>query len=216
MITLDVYDHQKNVAESIGLDESVFSVPVNEAFLHQVLVSYRSNARQGTAKTKNRNEVRGSKQKPYRQKGTGRARQGTLYAAQHRGGAAQFGPRPRSYRKTISKKMKREAFRQCLSCKIQNGTLFILEDLDFDEVKTKQAAQILDAFETDGQTLFVDVDPTKNALLSIRNLKDVRIKSTNSCSPLDLFESEVLFFTKAAVEAYQQRFAKAGGTSQDE
>ncbi len=216
MVTVDVYDHQKNVSGQIDMDKSVFDVPVNDVFLHQVLVSYLANQRQGTVKTKNRNEIRGNKQKPYRQKGTGRARQGTIYAAHHRGGATQFGPVPRSYRKKITKKMKKEAFRQCLSLKIDTGRFYVIEDLNFEEIKTKQAVNILDAFEVDGTTLFVDVDPQTNTVLSIRNLDYADIESTNTCSPLALFESDYLFLTKAAVESYQQRLTKSGGMSQNE
>ncbi|RJP24533.1 MAG: 50S ribosomal protein L4 [Candidatus Omnitrophota bacterium] len=211
MVTLDVFDQQKNVIEQIELDEAVFSAPVNEVFLHQVLVGYRANQRQGTAKTKCRSEIAGSNRKPFRQKGTGRARQGTIHAPHHRGGATQFGPTPRSYRKKISKKMKQEAMRQCFSMKIGAGQFFILNDLNFQEMKTKQAARILDSFHVRGKSLFVDVDPNMKTVVSVRNMKIASIESANSCSPLDLFEVDNLFLTKAAVQLYQQRLAKTGG-----
>lgn len=211
MVSFDVYDQEKNVSEQIELDDSVFGSSVNDFFLHQVLVGYQANKRQGTAQTKNRNSIRGTKSKPFRQKGTGRARQGTMRAPHHRGGARQFGPTPRSYRQVIPKKMKQEAFRQCLSLKVGRGQCFVLKDLDFPEIKTKQAAKLLDTFEVEGRTLFIDVEPTDNSLLSIRNLNAANIISINACSPLDIFESEHLFLTKQAAELFQQRYSKQRG-----
>ncbi len=211
MATFDVYDKNKNVSGSIELDDSVFDAKVNDYFLHQVLVSYQANKRQGTAGSKTRNTVRGGGSKPFRQKGTGRARQGTTRAPHHRGGARQFGPSLRDYTQRITKKMKQEAFRQILSLKADRSRCVILSDLDFEEIKTKDAAQILDAFEVEGRALFVDKAPGDNALLSIRNLKDASVKCVNSCSPLDLFEPDYLFLTKEAVETLQERYKKTGG-----
>ncbi len=211
MVSFDVYDQEKNVSEQIELDDSVFGSSVNDFFLHQVLVGYQANKRQGTAQTKTRSTIRGTKSKPFRQKGTGRARQGTMRAPHHKGGARQFGPIPRSYRQVIPKKMKQEAFRQCLSLKVGRGQCFVLKDLDFPEIKTKQAAKLLDTFEVEGRTLFIDVDPTDNTLLSIRNLSATKVISINACSPLDIFESEHLFLTKQAAELFQERYSKQRG-----
>jgi large subunit ribosomal protein L4 len=216
MVEFNLFDHQKNVSASIELDDSVFNADINDAFLHQVLVSYEANKRQGTHKTLNRNEVSGTKKKPFRQKGTGRARQGTWRSPHHYGGATQFGPTPRSYRKEIPKKMKQEAFRQCLSLKAKNDNCFILADLEFSEIKTKMAAQILDAFEAYGNVLFIDAEPTANAMLSIRNLGNASILPVNSCSPYDLFRCDTIILSKAAAELYQERYAKAGGQSNEE
>ena len=213
MVAFDIYDFQKKVTGNIDLDDTVFAASVNETFLHQVLVSYTANKRQGTAKALCRAEVSGTRTKPFRQKGTGRARQGIWHAPHHRGGAAQFGPVPRSYRKAIPKKMKQEAFRQCLSMKTGKGQCFILGDLEFAEIKTKAAAAVLSSFETKGRVLFLDVDPKPNAFLSVRNIDKTSIQTVNSCSPLDIFESDNLFLTKAAAELLQERYAKTGGTS---
>ncbi len=216
MVAFDIYDFQKKVTGNIDLDDSVFAAVVNETFLHQVLVSYQANKRQGTVKTLNRNQVNGTKSKPFRQKGTGRARQGSWHAPHHRGGATQFGPTPRSYRKAIPKKMKQEAFRQCLSMKAGKGQCFILGDLDFSEIKTQVAARMLKSFDADGRVLIVDVNPQPNALLSVRNIDKAVILPVNSCSPLDIFESDNLFLTRAAAEAFQERFAKTGGAGDAE
>jgi len=215
MVAFEIYDFQKKVTGNIDLDDSVFAASINEVFLHQVLVSYQANKRQGTVKTLVRHEIHGSKSKPFRQKGTGRARQGSWHAPHHRGGATQFGPQPRSFRKVIPKKMKQEAFRQCLSLKTGRGECFILGNLEFAEIKTKLAAGILTAFESKGRALFIDVDPKPNALLSVRNIEKASILQVNSCSPLDIFESDRLFLTQAAAELLQKRYAKIGGASDE-
>ncbi len=211
MVAFDVFDQQKNVAEKIELNESVFGAEINETFLHQVLVSYKANTRQGTHQTKTRNTIRGGGQKPYRQKGTGRARQGTIRAPHHRGGAAQFGPHPRSYRQIISKKMKQEAFRQTISLKASRGEFSIVTNFEFSEIKTRKAAELINQFETDGFCLFIDVHPQDNTLLSFRNIPDAEIRTIQDCSPLEIFESDYLVLSKAAAEIYNQRYAKQEG-----
>lgn len=211
MVAFDIFDHQNKVTERIELSESVFGAPVNDFFLHQVLKSYQANKRQGTHQVKTRALVSGGGKKPFRQKGTGRARQGTTRAPHHRGGAVWGGPQPRDYRQAINKKMKQEAFRQCLSLKVNRGRFIILNNLDFNEIKTKQAADILKNLDVNGRCLFVDVTPKNTAILSIRNLHKVSLLPVNACSPLDIFESDQLILTKAAAELYQERYAKQGG-----
>lgn len=214
MAELEIYDHSKKKIETINLDDSVFQADINEVLLHQIMVAYEANKRQGTHKTKCRSEIKGTTKKAYRQKGTGRARMGAAgKVAHHRGGAAQFGPTPRSYRKGITKKMRQEAFRQCLSLKYKKNQLHILSDLDFKEIKTRQAASILDSFESNGRVLFVDQKFSDQAALSIRNLHKVNMEETGSCSPIDIFKVDHVFLTKAAVEELQTRYAKAGGQS---
>ena len=210
MVQVNVYDHNKSVTGTLDLADSVFQAEVNDRFLHQVLVSYKANSRQGTAKTKTRHEVSGGGRKPFRQKGTGRARQGTIRAPHYRGGATQFGPVPRSYRKIIPRRMRQEAFRQCLTLKAQRGHCFVLNHLEFSESKTRLAAQLLDRFEARGKSLFVDVSVSNGALLTVRNLANARVLETGSCSPLDIFESDVIFLTQAAAEHLQQRYAREG------
>ncbi|MBI1386855.1 MAG: 50S ribosomal protein L4 [bacterium] len=212
MVAFEVYDHSKSVKEKVELADSVFGAEINEVFLHQVLTAYAANRRQGTHKAKNRNEVHGTNNKPFRQKGTGRARQGTMHAPHHRHGARQFGPVPRSYRQAIPKKMKQEAFRQCLSLQTGRGRLSLLSDLQFAEIKTKQAAGIVSKFDAEGRVLFLDVNPNDNAVLSIRNLDKTSVLPVSSCSPLDIFKSDWVFLTKAAAELFQQRYAKEGGS----
>lgn len=209
MASFDVFDHSKNVTGQVELDDSVFGASINDFFLHQVLVSYTANKRQGTHKAKNRNEVHGTNRKPFRQKGTGRARQGTMHAPHHRSGARQFGPTPRSYRQSVTKKMKQEAFRQTLSLKADRGGFYVLSDLQFPEIKTKQASQLLNAFGVEkGKVLFLDVNPDNTTVLSVRNLQKTSILPASMVSPLDIFESDHLFVTKAAAELFVQRYAK--------
>ncbi|MDP8244069.1 MAG: 50S ribosomal protein L4 [Candidatus Hinthialibacter antarcticus] len=214
MVAFDVYDHSKKVKEKVDLADSVFSTEVNEFFLHQVLTSYEANKRQGNHKTKNRNEVHGTKSKPFRQKGTGRARQGTLVGPHQRHGARQFGPVPRSYRQSIPRKMKQEAFRQCLSLQNTRGKLSVLTDLQFNDMKTKQASALLNAFEVGGRVLLIDVNPQDNALLSVRNISKTSLLPVSSCSPLDIFQSDYVLLTKAAAELYQQRYSREGGSAE--
>ncbi len=213
MVAFDVFDHSKKVKEKVELADSVFSTDVNDSFLHQVLTSYEANQRQGNHKAKNRNEVHGTKSKPFRQKGTGRARQGILVAPHHRHGARQFGPVPRSYRKSIPRKMKQEAFRQCLSLQNSRGKLAVVTDLQFKDIKTKYAAEMLKAFEAGGRVLLIDVNPQDKALLSVRNINQTSFLPVSSCSPLDIFYSDFVLLTKAAAELYQQRYSREGGSS---
>ncbi|MBZ0256229.1 50S ribosomal protein L4 [bacterium] len=213
MVAIDVYDHSKAVKEKVELSDSVFSAEINEFFLHQILTSYEANQRQGNHKAKNRNEAHGTKSKPFRQKGTGRARQGILVAPHHRHGARQFGPVPRSYRKSIPRKMKQEAFRQCISLQNSRGKLSVLTDLQFAEIKTKHASALLNAFEAEGRVLLIDVNPQDNALLSVRNIGKTDLLPVSSCSPLDIFRSDYVFLTKAAAELYQQRYSREGGSA---
>lgn len=215
MVAFDVFDHQKNKTGQIELSDSVFSTEVNDFFLHQVLKSYQANLRQGTHQAKTRDLVRGGGKKPFRQKGTGRARQGTIRAPHMRGGAIWGGPVPRSYRQAINKKMKQEAFRQCLSLKVNRGRFFILNSLEFAEIKTKQVSEILKSFQIDGRCLFVDVDPQNNTVLSIRNMDKASVLPVNSCSPLDIFQTDTLILSQAAAELYQERYAKQGGQAHE-
>lgn len=210
MASFDVYDHSRKKTGTIELDDSVFSATVNDFFLHQVLVSYQANKRQGTHKAKNRSEVHGTNSKPFRQKGTGRARQGIMHAAHHRHGARQFGPQPRSYRQKVTKKMRQEAFRQILSLHASKGGLFVLSSLAFDEVKTRQASSVLKAFDATGRILFLDVNPQDNALLSIRNIPRTTLSPVSEVSPLDIYECDHVFMTKAAAELFVQRYGKGG------
>lgn len=208
MVAFEVFDHKKNKTETLELNESVFGVEANEVFLRQVLLSYKANKRQGTHQTKTRNTVSGGGKKPFRQKGTGRARQGTTRAPHHRGGATQFGPQPRSYRQDIPKKMKREAFRQTLSMKAVKGNFSLVSDLEFNDIKTKMANDLVNQFEVNGRCLLIDVTPSDKALLSFRNLADTKLVTVNDCSPLDIFESDHVVLSKAAAEVYNERYAK--------
>ena len=142
-----VYDMEGRQVGEIDLNEEVFGVEVNQALLHQAIVMYEANKRQGTSSTKTRGEVRGGGRKPWRQKGTGRARHGSIRSPQWRGGGVVFGPRPREWRQAMPKKARRAALRSALSAKVASGDLVVLDKLEIPEPKTQHMAQVLKAFQ---------------------------------------------------------------------
>ncbi len=227
MTTVNVYNMQHESVGTIELSPAVFEVERREQLVHQVLVAYRANRRQGTANTRNRKDMRGGGQKPFRQKGTGWARQGTIRAPHMRGGATQFGPHPRSFRQSIPKKMRHEALRQVLSAKLQKGELVVLDAIDPGAPKTKTMHKALldfglrgtvkrenpkgrrEVMQRDGRVLILDGQPGEAALLSIRNLQKVEIMPANQVSALDVDQARTLLITKAGVEQLEKALGGA-------
>lgn len=205
MATVDVFSIDHSSAGTIELDDAVFAVEPRPALLHQVLVAYRANQRQGNAQTRGRSDVRGGGAKPYRQKGTGRARQGTIRAPQHRGGGTVFGPKKRSYRQAIPKAMKAEAMRQGLSKKLSGGRLIVIENLALSEAKTRLAAGVLKQFEVSGSVLFLDRKVQDGTLRAFRNIPKVGCLAAAECSALDVNDVQHLFVTKDAVDELVRR-----------
>ena len=174
MPKVDVLDIKGKKVNDIELADSVFGIEPNEHIVHSVLINYLANQRQGTQSTKTRAEVSGGGKKPWRQKGTGRARQGSTRAPQWTKGGIALGPKPRSYRYTINKKEKRLAVKSVLSSKVLEKELTVVDKLELKEIKTKSMVKALAALKVEGKTLIVLPENDKNVVMSARNIKDVK------------------------------------------
>lgn len=194
-----VYNLAGEEVRQIEVSDRVFAVPLNEAVVHQVMVGQRANARQGTASTKTRGEVAGSTRKLFHQKGTGNARAGSIKSPLRRGGGIIFGPRPRSYRQEIPKKMRRLALRCVLSAKAGGGELKVLEAWNFEEPKTKKMVEVLSALGVDSSALIVTQEPEENVIKSARNLSQIKTVPVNVLNVLDILSYKMLLMTEAAV-----------------
>jgi large subunit ribosomal protein L4 len=201
---LPVKDMTGNQTGQIEVSDAVFGAPVNKPLMHQALVRQLSNARLGTHKTKSRGEVRGGGRKPWKQKGTGRARQGSTRASQWVGGGVAFGPTPRTYVKAMPKKMHRAALRSALSVKAEAGQIVVLDGLNLSEAKTKHAVTLFKALGVDAQNvLFVVADRTDNVDRSVRNLPTVKLLQPTYLNVRDLLGYDVLVMAKDAVEVVE-------------
>ncbi|MFC7365914.1 MULTISPECIES: 50S ribosomal protein L4 [Bhargavaea] len=188
----------------VELSESVFGIEPNEAVLFEAIISQRASLRQGNHKTKQRGEVAGGGRKPWRQKGTGRARQGSTRSPQWRGGGTVFGPVPRSYSYKMPRKVRRLALRSALSAKVREESLVVLDALTFDAPKTKAFVQVLKDLSVDKKALFVTAELDENVALSARNIPGVTVVSANGINVLDLVGHDKLVMTKSAVEKVQE------------
>ncbi|EMR06323.1 50S ribosomal protein L4 [Bhargavaea cecembensis DSE10] len=188
----------------VELSESVFGIEPNEAVLFEAIISQRASLRQGNHKTKQRGEVAGGGRKPWRQKGTGRARQGSTRSPQWRGGGTVFGPVPRSYSYKLPRKVRRLALRSALSAKVREESLVVLDALTFDAPKTKAFVQVLKDLSVDKKALFVTAELDENVALSARNIPGVTVVSANGINVLDLVGHDKLVMTKSAVEKVQE------------
>jgi large subunit ribosomal protein L4 len=195
----------KQVSE-IELDERLFGAPVRPDLMHEVVLMYLAGQRQGTHKVKGRSEVRGGGRKPWRQKGTGRARQGSIRSPQWVGGGVVFGPTPRSYKYRLPKKVRRLALYSALTSKIDGGKLIVLDTLEMPEVKTKHMVALLKQFELN-KALIVDAEKQGNAVLSARNIPGVKYVGANGVNVYDLLRYEHLVLTTGAVAKVQEVFA---------
>lgn len=213
MAKVDIFTIDRTSAGSLELDDTVFGVEPKPDLLHQVLVAYRANQRQGNAQTRGRSDVRGGGRKPFRQKGTGRARQGTIRAPHHRGGGTQFGPQKRSYRQATPKTMKQEAMRQALTAMLREERLFVLDGLKLPEAKTRLAAQVLEHFEVKKSALLLDGHFGEETLRAFRNIPKTSCLAASDCSALDICNAQYLFLTKQAVEDLVQRLGKKGAAA---
>ena len=180
MPKVDVYDMNGKKVNDIELNENIFGIEPNEGIVHKVLVNYLANQRQGTQSTKTRSEVRGGGRKPWRQKGTGRARQGSIRAPQWIKGGIALGPKPRSYRYTVNKKEKRLAIRSILSSKVLENKLTVVDKLELSEIKTKTMVKALADLKVEGKTLIVLPENNKNVLMSARNIEGVKTITLNN------------------------------------
>ncbi|MBF2614337.1 50S ribosomal protein L4 [Listeria welshimeri] len=194
-------------AGEITLNDTVFGIEPNEKVVVDVILSQRASLRQGTHKVKNRSEVRGGGRKPWRQKGTGRARQGSIRSPQWRGGGVVFGPTPRSYAYKLPKKVRRLAIKSILSSKVNEEKLVVLDGLTFDAPKTKEFAAFLKNISVDTKALIVVAGESENVELSARNLQGITVIPAESISVLEVAKHDKLIITKAAVEKVEEVLA---------
>ena len=192
------------VVEHIEISDRVFAVPFNQAVVHQVMVRQLANARQGTANTKTRSEVSGSSGKLFRQKHTGLARAGSRRSPLRRGGGITFGPKPRSYRQAMPKKMRQLALRCVLSAKANDGELMILEPLKLDKPRTKEMIRILTGLGVDSSVLIVTDEPEGNVVKSARNLPEIKTMPASLLNVVDVLSYKMLLMTVAAVRKAEQ------------
>jgi large subunit ribosomal protein L4 len=194
-------------AGSIELADSLFAAPVSEALIHQAVVRQQAGLRLGTSNTLTRGHVRGGGRKPWRQKGTGRARQGTKSAPHWRGGGVVFGPHPRGYEQRMPAKMRRAALQGVLSAIHESGALRVVEGFGLDEIKTRAFIERLEAWKTEGKVLVVLADRDETVERSCANLREVRVILANSLNVVDLLEADTVIFTRDAVTRAQEVYA---------
>lgn len=211
-----VYSLTRDVIKHIEISDDVFGVPFNQSVVHQAMVRQRANARQGTASTKTRSEVSGTTRKMFRQKGTGSARSGSIRSPLRRGGGIVFGPKPRSYRQAMPKKMRQLALRCVLSAKVGDGELMILEQLKLEEPRTKEMVRILAALGVDSSALITTSEAEENVVKSARNLPRIKTIPAGLLNVIDILSYKMLLMTEAAVRKVEQLWGKGlseGGNS---
>ena len=206
MATVSVLNMEGKEVDKLDLNDNIFGVEINEHLVHLAVVSQLANNRQGTQKAKTRSEVRGGGRKPWRQKGTGHARQGSTRAPQWTGGGVVFAPTPRDYSFTMNKKEKRLALKSALTSRVQENKLVVLDELKFDGIKTKNMKAVLDALNVK-KALIVLNENDQNVVLSARNLADVRTVLTNTINVFDILKYNTVVVTKAAVETIEEVYA---------
>ena len=207
MAKIDVYDIKGKKVSDVELADSIFGIEPNEAIVHSVLVNYLANQRQGTQSTKTRAEVRGGGKKPWRQKGTGRARQGSIRAPQWVKGGIALGPKPRSYKYTVNKKERRLAIKSLLSSKVIEKELTVVDKLELKEIKTKTMVKALSDLKLEGKTLIVLADKNENVLMSARNIKGVKTILLNNINVYDLLKYNNLVLPLDTVKKIEEVYA---------
>ena len=203
MASIDIRDPGGKKAGTRELPAELFEAPVNVPLMHQVVVAGMAAIRRGTHSTKTRAEVRGGGKKPWRQKGTGRARHGSIRSPIWVGGGVAHGPKPRDHSMRVNKKMKRAALRGALTDAMQSGKLALVSELEFDEPSTKDAVEALDALELTRRTLVVLAEPHRETELSFRNLPHVKVTYSRSLSVYDLVAADHVLFTSAALDVLE-------------
>ena len=207
MPKVDVYNMQGKKVSDVELSEAVFGIEPNENIVHSALVNYLANQRQGTQSTKTRAEVNGGGRKPWRQKGTGRARQGSIRAPQWIKGGIALGPKPRSYSYRINKKEKQLAIRSLLSAKVLDNELTVVDKLEVEEAKTKVMAKALTDLKVEGKTLIILADRNDNVLRSSRNIEGVKTIELNTINVFDLLNCNKLVLPLDTVKKLEEVYA---------
>jgi len=206
MPTVGVFNKEGNKVADMELNESIFAVEVNEYALHQVVVALLANKRQGTQSTKTRSEVRGGGIKPWRQKGTGRARQGSIRAPQWIKGGIVFAPKPRDYRISVPKSMRKVAMKSALTSKVQENQMIVLDSLNFEAPKTKNIIEMLKALEAN-KALIITAESNEVVYKSVRNIQGISVIPANNINVYDLLKYEKLIITKEAVSKIEEVYA---------
>ncbi len=207
MPKIDVYSIEGKKVQEIELKDEIFGIVPNEAVVHSVLVNFLANQRQGTQNTKTRSEVRGGGRKPWRQKGTGRARQGSIRAPQWIKGGIALGPKPRSYYYTVNKKERQLAVKSVLSSKVLENTLVVVDSLDMKEIKTKEMVKVLNNLKVEGKTLMLLADKNENIQKSARNIEGVKTTLVNTINVYDLLKYKNLVVTLDTVKKLEEVYA---------
>ena len=207
MPKVSVYNIEGKKVSDIDLKEEIFGIEPNEAIIHSVLVNFLANQRQGTQSTKTRAEVRGGGRKPWRQKGTGRARQGSIRAPQWIKGGIALGPKPRSYKYTVNKKERRLAVKSMLSMKVLEQSLVVVDKLAFEEIKTKNMVSALNNLKVTGKTLVMLPEKNENVQKSARNLENVKTGSVNTINVYDLLRYKKLVLTVDTIKKLEEVYA---------
>ena len=206
MANVSVYNIEGKEVGKIDLSDAVFGVEVNEHLVHMAVVSQLANNRQGTQKAKTRSEVSGGGRKPWRQKGTGHARQGSTRAPQWTGGGVVFAPVPRDYSFKMHKREKRAALKSALTSRVEENKFIVIDEINFEEAKTKNFANILKSLDV-SKALVVLEDDNKNAELSARNIADVKTAKTNTINVYDILKYNTVITTKAVVAKIEEVYA---------
>lgn len=207
MPTVSVFDMTGKKVSDLELAESIFGIEPNVSAMHLCVVAYLANQRQGTQSTLTRSEVSGGGKKPWKQKGTGRARQGSTRAPQWYHGGIALGPKPRKYHKDVNKKVKRLAIRSALSSKVADSELIVLDDLKLDAIKTKEMAKVVNALETGKKVTFVLPEKDETIYRSARNIAGVKTTLVNTLNVYDILNCDTLVVLKDAVSKIEEVYA---------
>ena len=206
MANVSVYNMEGKEVGTLELNDAVFGVEVNEHLVHLAVVAQLANKRQGTQKAKTRSEVSGGGRKPWRQKGTGHARQGSTRSPQWKGGGVVFAPTPRDYTIRLNKKEKRAALKSALTSRVQANKFIVVDELKFDEIKTKKFQGVMDSLKVN-KALVVLADNDRNTVLSARNVADVKTAQVDSINVYDILKYNTVVATKAAVASIEEVYA---------
>jgi large subunit ribosomal protein L4 len=207
MPSIPLYDKTGKTVGNVELSDELFAAPVNTAVLHQVVTAQLAARRTGTSDTKTRGEIRGGGKKPYRQKGTGRARQGTVTAPHYRGGGVVFGPHPRSYEQRLPRKMKRLALRGALTAKLVDEQVKVIDTFGLDAIRTKDLAGVLSALAANGRVLVVSPARDQNLELSARNLPTVDNILADALNVVDQIKADLVLIEQPALARMQEVYA---------
>jgi len=207
MATVSVFDMQGKEVGTINLNDAIFGVEVKENLIHMAVKSHLANLRQGTQKAKTRSEVAGGGRKPWKQKGTGHARQGSIRAPQWTGGGVVFAPVPRDYSFKMNKKEKRAALKGALTSKVQDNKLIVIDDLKLDSIKTKDMQNVLNGLNINKALVVLEAQDNNNVILSARNIPNVKLTHADSISVYDVLKYNTVVTTKAAVQKIEEVYA---------